>query len=127
MRKQPRDRSSSTARKPTETAPLLNPSAHLRRIVHNAYDIKTVAGLVEAVGGEAAIANELGVNVDDVHEWIINGQIPPGWHLRLFGHASALGKSVGPKVFGLHTDSAAIGLSMLMERAYSPDEGGDHA
>ena len=55
---------------------------------------------------------------------MITGHIPPGWHLRLFGHASAIGRSVGPKVFDLHIDSAAIGLSMLMERAYLSAEGG---
>ena len=33
-----------------------DPSAHLRRIAFNSYDIQTVAGLIEALGGEAAVA-----------------------------------------------------------------------
>ena len=90
---------------------LTTPAGHVCAFA--ALRLQIVAGLIEALGGEAAIARELDVAPADVHTWVITGHIPPGWHLRLFGHASALGTSVGLKVFDLHIDAAAIGLSML--------------
>ena len=81
------------------------------------YDIKTVAGLVEALGGEEAIASSMGIASQGVHHWVISGNIQPGWHLRLLGLLADQGRTVSPLVFGFAHDcafEAARGLAKLM-------------
>ena len=38
------------------------------------YDVKTVTGLVDALGGEDAVAKEFGVTPQSVKGWEISGQ-----------------------------------------------------
>ena len=91
------------------------------------YDIKTAAGLVDALGGEEAVAEEFGVTAQSVRGWEISGHIPNGWHLRLFAMVNALGKTISPTVFGLREDDEeAVALSDLMRAAHRPAEGGAH-
>ena len=84
------------------------------------YDITTVFGLTEILGGMEATAREYDTPLDRVKEWAISGDIPPGWHLRIFGQVCALGKTIDPIVFVFREDDeAASALSRLMmaERA----------
>jgi len=80
------------------------------------YDINTVYGLAHALGGMSALAEDLGVSPDAVEKWAITGDIPNGWHLRLFAKACALGKGVNPCVWGFsESDEEALALSRLMK------------
>ena len=91
------------------------------------YDIKTVTGLVDALGGEDAVAKEFGVTPEAVRGWEISGHIPNGWHLDLLVKVFALGKTISPSVFGFDTDDeVAQGLTDLMRAAHRPEEGGDN-
>jgi len=91
------------------------------------YDIKTVTGLVDALGGEDAVAKEFGVTPQSVRAWGISGHIPPGWHLHLLVKVFALGKTISPAVFCFDTDDeVAQGLTDLMRAAHRPEEGGAH-
>ena len=69
------------------------------------YDINTVAGLIDVLGGERAVAVDLDVGAGEPHRWAISGHIPPGWHLRLFAKILLLKRSVAPVVFGFPADS----------------------
>ena len=64
------------------------------------HDIETAYGLIEALGGAHACAEDLGVSPASVEKWAISGFIPNGWHLRLFGKVAAMRKTVSPTVFG---------------------------
>ncbi len=91
------------------------------------YDIKTVTGLIDALGGQDAVAKEFGVTPQSVRAWEINGCIPPGWHLHLLVKMFALGKTISPSVFCFDTDhEVAQGLTDLMRAAHRPEEGGAH-
>lgn len=65
------------------------------------YDINSIDELVEAFGGDTALANELDVSQPAVANWKARGHISSGWHLRLFAEVHRRGKTVAPHVFGL--------------------------
>ena len=68
------------------------------------YDINTVAGLIDAMGGSQAVAGELDLDHGETRRWEVSGCIPAGWHLRLFAKALVLKHSVAPAVFDLPAD-----------------------
>lgn len=63
--------------------------------------VRTVGGLIRALGGDAVVANWLGISVAAIESYRQKG-IPPGWHLRLYLQAQELGHQVDPKLFGYH-------------------------
>ena len=63
------------------------------RVACRSYDINTAAGLFEALGGDKAVARELGVPATEPRRWAISGCIPPGWHLRLYAKTLLLEKT----------------------------------
>jgi opacity protein-like surface antigen len=69
------------------------------------YDVATVFGLIEEFGGIESVAEEYDVPTDSVRGWAVHGNIPTGWHLRMFGRLCAVGKTVDPTVFGFREDS----------------------
>ncbi len=88
------------------------------------YDVATVFGLIEEFGGIEIVAEEYGVPDDSEREWAVHGNIPTGWHLRMFGKLCALGKTVDPTVFGFREeDRAAVALTQLMHDARLYREG----
>ena len=57
---------------------------------------------------------------------MISGNIPTGWHLRLFAWVCAIGKTISPSVFGFRYDNkAGLALSDLMMAARRDAEGGE--
>lgn len=63
--------------------------------------IETVGDLVDELGGSGSVASWLGVRQSAVCNWVSDGQIPAGWHLRLFLECLRLGVEVDPAVFGV--------------------------
>jgi hypothetical protein len=83
------------------------------------YDITTVAGLVDVLGGERSVAAELDVDAGEPRRWTLTGHIPPGWHLRLFAKILLLKRSVAPAVFGFpddYTDWQALEAAAALYR-----------
>jgi hypothetical protein len=79
------------------------------------YDVATVFGLIEEFGGIESVAEEYGTPDDSVREWAVHGNIPTGWHLRMFARLCAMEKTVYPVIFGFRQDdSRAIALTRLM-------------
>ena len=79
------------------------------------FDVTTAHGLIEAIGGRAAVAGMCSTTATEVERWSITGRIPAGWHLQFFGESLFGGNSVDPRVFGFAaSDRAAQGLSRLM-------------
>jgi hypothetical protein len=110
MRKQPRGRSSSTTPKSAAKHPPFKPI--------QTYDVATVFGLIEEFGGIESVAEEYGTPDDSVREWAVHGNIPTGWHLRMFARLCAMEKTVDPAVLGFREDDrAAVALTLLMHDA----------
>jgi hypothetical protein len=63
------------------------------------YDINTVAGLIQAMGGYSAVARDFGITIDEPRRWEILGYIPPGWHLRIYAKMLQAGRTLAPAVF----------------------------
>lgn len=92
------------------------------------WDVLSIFGLIEALGGCDAVAEQLGMFSsgartprDEVTDWMRKGHIPNGWHLRLFGIACARGITVYPQVFDLGPGTpAARGLYDLVHAAIHP-------
>jgi hypothetical protein len=63
--------------------------------------VRTVAGVIEAMGGVEAMAEWAGVRPDAVEDWIAKSWIDAGWHYRLDRLLAARGFDVDPAVFGV--------------------------
>ncbi len=87
------------------------------------YDISTVFGLLEEFGGIERVADEYDVPADSVRGWAVSGNIPAGWHLRMFARLCALEKTVDPVVFNFTDDGLATALTRLMNVAQQPEGG----
>ncbi len=46
--------------------------------------LATVDDLLDALGGTGAVAELLGIGASTVSNWRAAGEIPVGWHMRLF-------------------------------------------
>ncbi len=87
------------------------------------YDVTTVCGLIEALGGIDAVANDCGTSACDVKRWAVRGNIPTGWHLRLFSLVNLTGKSVDPSIFGFEVlDPHWRGLTQMQQLAMRDSE-----
>jgi hypothetical protein len=72
------------------------------------YDIETIDGLISALGGDTAVANDLGISQPAVANWKVRGEIPGGWHMRLFAKVIELELAMDLQaVFGLTKAEAA--------------------
>lgn len=85
------------------------------------YDINTVAGLIQAMGGYSATAREFGVALDEPRRWELTGRIPPGWHLRVFAKVLLLEQTVAPVVFGYPSESDGWQALTRASRLYAED------
>lgn len=73
------------------------------------YDIKTIDDLVEALGGDTAVAAELNISQPAVANWKARKEIPGGWHMRLMAKLVARGLTVDTlSVFNLPDADAVI-------------------
>ena len=63
--------------------------------------IVTVDRLINALGGPTAVGKWLGIKQSAVSNWSLRGEIPPGWHLRLYMEAQKRGFRVDDELFGL--------------------------
>lgn len=63
--------------------------------------ITTIEDLIDALGGDTVVASEFGISQPAVNQWKARGEIPGGWHLRIWAWAKRLRLSVDPVVFGL--------------------------
>ena len=64
--------------------------------------LKSVDEVVEAVGGNAAVASLAGVKASAVSNWKARGSIPAEYFLIFSGFLTANGKSFDPAVFGFN-------------------------
>jgi len=76
------------------------------------YDITSIEGLIAALGGDTAVAAWLGVSQPAVANWKARGDIPGGWHMRLFARVVQMGMTIDPAVFGL-TPSEAVAINRV--------------
>jgi hypothetical protein len=84
------------------------------------YDIKSIDALIDALGGDTALASELGVSQPAVANWKARGEIPGGWHMRLMAKLVARGLTVDTlAVFGLPDAEAMIINRVLAGNAQS--------
>lgn len=70
--------------------------------------IRTVDDLVEALGGDTAVAEWLCITQGAVANWKQRGEIPGGWHMRLYARLLAEGQDVDLAVFGLSDPDAEV-------------------
>lgn len=63
--------------------------------------ITTIADLIDALGGDTTVAGEFGISQPAVAAWKARGEIPGGWHLRIWAWAKRERLKVDPCVFGL--------------------------
>ncbi len=71
------------------------------------YDIKTIESLITELGGDTVLAADLDISQPAVANWKVRGEIPSGWHMRLYARVIAMGKTIDPAVFGLTPQEAA--------------------
>lgn len=65
------------------------------------YDIDTIDALVDELGGDSRLAEDLGISQPAVANWKARGQIGAGWHMRLLAKVFERGKTINPAVFGM--------------------------
>lgn len=102
-------------RKVRDEQPKLSP-LDLRSANAPLWDAETIFGLVELFGGPEKLGERLwgkGKHLsstppaETINGWMRNGFITPCLHLRLFGMALAMGKTISPAVFDLRPDDVA--------------------
>jgi len=90
------------------------------------YDIQSIEGLVSALGGDTAVAAWLGVSQPAIANWKVRGEIPGGWHMRLFARVVGMGLTIDPAVFGL-TPSESIAIDRVAAGNAAAERGVVHA
>lgn len=70
--------------------------------MHNSKDmvVRSVDALVAAFGGTKAMADWADVGMSAVSNWIAQGSIPRGYHLRLYLEAQRRGILIDPALWG---------------------------
>jgi hypothetical protein len=86
------------------------------------YDIKTIDGLISELGGDTVLAADLDISQPAVANWKVRGEIPSGWHMRLYARVIAMGKTIDPAVFGLTAQESAA-INRLSPRTPSAGNG----
>ncbi len=69
-------------------------------------EITTIDDLIDALGGDTAVANWLGISQPAVANWKVRGQIAAGWHLRILARLKQERRRVDPALFGLSRQEA---------------------
>lgn len=77
--------------------------------------IGTVEEVVDALGGDTQVAAWLGISQPAVAQWKIRGEIPGGWHMRIYIRLLSMGLDCDPKVFGLSAEDA-----LALRNAHNP-------
>lgn len=77
------------------------------------YDIDSIIGLVDAFGGDSAVARWLGVTQPAVANWKARNNIPVGWHTRFSRRAKAEGLTINPVIFGFDDDGETAVLAYV--------------
>jgi len=62
-------------------------------------------GSLRSSGAFERVADEYGVTEDSFRGWAVSGDIPTGWHLRMFARLCAMEKTVDPVIFGFREES----------------------
>jgi hypothetical protein len=65
--------------------------------------LKTVSEIIDALGGPTVVAGRFNIGQSAVSNWNMRGEIPTGWHLRIYLSIRQMGMDVDPEVFGLDT------------------------
>ena len=86
------------------------------------YDITSIDGLIRTVGGDSPgadrrVAEWLGISTAAVLMWRSRGEIPTGWHLRLYAKVRACGRTIDPQVFGLSSEEFGPLVAVSRETA----------
>lgn len=69
--------------------------------------LKSVPEVVNALGGPSLLGDRFNIGQSAVSNWNMRGEIPPGWHLRIYLEVERLGMEIDPSVFGLEPCKAA--------------------
>ena len=69
-------------------------------------EISTIEDLVDALGGDTAVARWLNISQPAVANWKTRQDIPPGWHLRIFARLRSEHRHVDPALFGMTREEA---------------------
>jgi hypothetical protein len=85
------------------------------------HEIRTITALIDALGGDTAVANWLGISQPAVANWKVRGHIPTGWHLRIAARLSKEKKAIDPAVFGLSPEEASALFRRPLGRARKPE------
>ncbi len=72
------------------------------------YDIDTIDGLVEALGGPSDLGAALGLSPSAVCNWSLRNFIPPSWHFRLLYELKIRGLTAHPSVFEATEEQFAV-------------------
>ena len=78
--------------------------------------ITTVGALVETLGGTAAIAEWLDVEMSAVSNWKRDNHLPAGWHLRFWLEIERRGLPVSRRIFGLPDDTGDMSRPLARTR-----------
>jgi hypothetical protein len=70
------------------------------------HEISTIDELVDALGGDTAVARWLNLSQPAVANWKVRGEVPAGWHLRIFARLKQERRMVDPVIFGLTREEA---------------------
>jgi DNA-binding transcriptional regulator YdaS (Cro superfamily) len=69
--------------------------------------VRSMTELIEALGGQSTLARNLGIGQSAVANWVLRGEIPAAWHLRLLADCRARGIEVDTKaIFGVDLKAA---------------------
>lgn len=68
----------------------------------------TVRATIKALGGTARVAEDVGVSMQAVSNWMREGVIPPGHHMQFYLRVQSRGERIAPSVFGLDSEGRAL-------------------
>lgn len=66
--------------------------------------LDTIEAVIDALGGDTAVAKWLDISQPAVANWKVRGHIPRGWHYRLVLRLQRMGYAIAPEVLGLTDD-----------------------
>ena len=69
-------------------------------------NLSTIDDLIDALGGDTAVSEWLGISQPAVANWKARREIPPGWHLRILARLKAERMTADPAIFGLTEQEA---------------------
>lgn len=75
--------------------------------------LKSVNEIIAILGGPTAVADRFNIGQSAVSNWIMRGEIPPGWHLRIYLEAEKRDMEIDPEVFGIDQETAPAAKKKL--------------